>query len=144
LVEVELEPDLPGACLGLEATDARGYELAQRHLAQLERERTCVDLRELEEVVDQRSERLGLLVQGGEVVLGRGQPVLDRLQHRLDRRERRTQVMTRPGDELAARIEEPLDAGRHLVERLAELSELPGAGRGCTRGEVTRGEARGR
>ena len=51
-----------------------------------------------------------------QVVLRPDQPVLDRLEHRLDRGERRAQVVARPGDELAARVEELLHAAGHLVE----------------------------
>ena len=60
----------------------------------------------------------------GRYSVGVGEAVLDRLEHRLHRGERRAQVVARPGDELAACVEEPLDARRHRVERRAELGEL--------------------
>ncbi len=50
--------------------------------------------------------------------------------------------MTRPGDELAPRVEQLLDRPRHLVERGAHLAQLARAAAGHAGGEVARGELR--
>ena len=103
----------------------------KRRLLELEGESAGVDSSELEQVVDERAERPHLLAQRRQVPLRIGKPVLERLEHRLHVRERRPQVVARPGDELAARVEEPLDVGGHLVEARGELGQL---GRAVLRG----------
>ncbi len=75
--------------------------------------------------------------------LGIGEPVVDRLDHRLHRGERGAQVVARPRDELAARLEQPLDRVGHRVERVGDLDDLGRAALGGPRGEVARRE-RGR
>ena len=87
-------------------------ERRDRHLLQLERERAGVDPRQLEQVVDERRERPHLLAQRRQVVVGGREAVLDRLEHRLHRGDRRAQVVARPGDELAPRVEELLERSR--------------------------------
>ena len=104
-----------------------GRAPASSRLAQLERERAAVDPGELEEVVDERRERANLVAQRGQVVVGIGEPVLDRLEHRLHVRERGAQVVARPRDQLAARVEEALEARGHLVERARERAQLGGS-----------------
>ena len=79
---------------------------------QLERQRAGVDARELEEVVDEQRQAAHLLAERREVLGGLGEAVLERLEHRLHVRERRPQVVARPGDELAARVEELLERSR--------------------------------
>ena len=108
VVDARLHADLPRASLGLEASDARLDEAGELGVAQLERRGACVDPRELEEVVHEAGEDPHLLVHRGQVALGPGDPILDRLQHRLQRRDRRAQVVTRPRDELAASVEDPV------------------------------------
>ena len=71
-----------------------------------------VDARELEEVVDEQREHAHLLAQDRQVLLGVAEPVLERLEHRLHVRERRPEVVARPGDELAPRVEQPLEVRR--------------------------------
>jgi hypothetical protein len=51
--------------------------------------------------------------------------------------------VTRPGDELPARVEELFDTGCHLIERRRQLGELHGAVLGRAGGEVASGD-RGR
>ncbi len=48
--------------------------------------------------------------------------------------------MARPRDELPPRVEEPLDAVGHLVERLAEVGELARSRDGRASGEVAGGK----
>ena len=60
----------------------------------------------------------------GRYSAGVGEAVLDRFDHCAQRRNRCTQVVARPGDELAARVEEALDARGHLVEGGTELEQL--------------------
>ena len=124
LVELALEVNLPRPRFGLETAHAVGDERWQLRLAQLERERARVDSSELEQIVDQRRERPCLLAQRRQVLVDRGEAVLDRFEHRLDRRHRRAQIVTGPGDELTARVEQRLDVPSHRVESLADVREL--------------------
>ena len=59
-----------------------------------------------------------------EVLLGLAEAVLERLEHRLHVRERRSEVVARPGDELAACVEEASEVLAHLVEGGGELGDL--------------------
>ena len=52
--------------------------------------------------------------------------------------------MARPRDELPPRVEQALDVVGHRVEGGAELAQLLRAALGGARGEVTRGDPRGR
>ena len=84
---------------------------------ELERQCAGVDPRQLEQVLDEKRQAVYLVAERREVVGGLGEPVLERLEHRLHVRERGPQVVARPRDELAARVEELLEVRRHLVER---------------------------
>ena len=83
-----------------------------------------------------------LILQRREVLLRRGETVLDRLEHRRDRGDGRPQVVARGGDELAPSVEEAFEAAGHRVERPAQLGELTRASLGCARAEVAGGERR--
>ena len=95
-----------------------------RPFAQLDRERSGVDLRQLEHVVDEKRQRAHLLVQRGDVVVRCDEPVLGRFEHGPHVRERCAKIVAGPGDELPARVEQPLDVAGHLVERRRELCDL--------------------
>ena len=112
LVDVGAQRDAAGLGLRLEQPQRRGNERRDRHAPQLERERAGVDPGQLEQVVDEHRERPHLVAQRRQVVLGRHEPVLDRLEHRLQRGDRSAQVVARPGDELAPRVEELLERRR--------------------------------
>ena len=73
-------------------------------------------------------------------MLGLGEPVLDRLEHRLHVRERRAQIVARPGDQLAPRVEEPLERRPPCVEGTCELGDLRRAVLGGACGQVAAGE----
>src|SRR5207248_11607952 len=122
---------------------ARRDELAEVGLAQLEGERARVDPCKLEEVVDEERQGLELLADRRQVLVRGGEAVLERLDHRPQRGERSPQVVARPGDELAARVEELLDARGHLVEGSAQLEELARPGLGGARAEVAAREPSG-
>ena len=87
---------------------------------------------------------LHLLAQDGKRRLGLDEPVLERLEHRLHVRERGAQVVARPGDELAACVEELLEARRHLVERAGEVGHLGRPRLRSADGEIAMGEPRRR
>ena len=89
-------------------------------------------------------EHVRLRSQRGNVLLGLAEAVLEGLEHRLDVGQRRAQVVARPGDELPASVEEPLQARAHLVERPGEIGDF---GRAVLRGlrvEVSASELRER
>ena len=109
---------------------------ATRKPVQLERERACVDSSELEDIVDEQGQRLYLLPEHGDVLVRGGEAVLDCLEHRLHVRERCPQVVARPRDELATRVEEPTEVVSHLVERRREVGDL---GRAAARARAPRG-----
>ena len=111
--------------LGLQAADAALDHRMQRRLA-VHRHDARVELGQLEQIVDQHRHRPHLPVDGRQVLLGRRQAVVHRLEHRLHRGQRRPQVVAGPGDQLAARVEQPLQARRHLVDRARQLVELGG------------------
>ncbi len=133
---VGAEDDSAGARLRLDAAQAGGHDRAELGAPELKRERAAVDPRQLEQVVDEAGQRAYLLVERRQVVLGPGKAVVDRLEHCLHVRERRAQVVARPGDELPPRLEQPLQALRHLVERVRERAVLGGAALGDADGEV--------
>ncbi len=108
----------------------------------LERERSGVDARELEEVVDEQPQPPRLVAERPEVLLRLRKTVVDRLEHRGDGRHGGAEVVARRGDELASGVEEALEARRHLVEGPPQLRELARAGVGRTCPEVTRGDVR--
>ena len=66
----------------------------------------------------------------GRYSVGLDQAVLGRFDQRPQRRERRAEVVTRPGHELAPRVEELLDRGGHRVERRRERAQLTAPSRG--------------
>jgi hypothetical protein len=144
VLEPALDPDVAGAGLGLEAADARLDERADGDLLQLVLDRARVDARELEEVVDEQREPARLLVQRRKVLGRLRQPVLDRLEHGRHRGDRRAQVVARGRDELAARVEQALEALGHRVERAAQLCELARAALGGPNREVAARERGGR
>ena len=137
------EADVASASLRVERPQAGRDELAEAGVAQLEREHARVDPRELEEILHEEREGLELLSDRGQILVRRGEPVLERLDHRAERSERRPEVVAGPGDELPASVEEPLDARRHLVEGSAELEELARAGLGRAGSELAAGEPGG-
>jgi hypothetical protein len=128
--------DTARVSVGFETPEAGFDDARQRSRAQLDSERTGVDSRQFEEIVDEPSEILDLLSDCGEVMLGRSQPIFDRLEHRLDRGERRTEVVTCPGHQLPACVEETLEVASHLVEGRGKLGEFGGAYPGGTCTEV--------
>ena len=136
VADAGLERHLTRARLGLDAAQAGVDEAGQLGVAQLEGQRAAVDPRQLEEVVGQRRERFDLLPERGNVLGRLREPILDRFEHRLHVRERRPQVVARPGDELPARVEESLEAGRHLVESTGEGAQLGRPGLVCPRAEL--------
>ena len=69
LVELTLEANLPRPRFGLQAAHAVGDELWQLRLTELEREGARVDACELEQVVDQHSQRARLLAQRRQVLV---------------------------------------------------------------------------
>jgi hypothetical protein len=87
-----LQPDATRLCLRLEHAQARLDERVRLCLAQLDRERSRVDLRQLEQVVDEHAQRAHLLAQRPEVAVRIPDPVLERLDRRLPRGERCPQV----------------------------------------------------
>ena len=87
VVEARLESHVSRPRFRLEPAQARLDEAGKLRLADLEREHACIDTRQLEEIVDEPAERAHLLAHGGQVALGLGQPVLDRLEHGLQGRE---------------------------------------------------------
>ena len=97
-----LERDPAGARLRRERLDRGLDQRSDRHAVGLERGVVRVDLRELEQVVDQHAERVHLLPHRGQVVLGLDDPVLDRLEHRLERGDGGPQVVARPRARAAA------------------------------------------
>ena len=113
---------------------------SRRHLPQLERERAGVDPGQLEEVVDELAQVADLVVHAGQVLVGRREAVLERLDHRLQGGEGRAQVVARVGDELAPGVEEPLELARHLVEGGPQLGELGGPVLRRARAQVAGGE----
>ena len=135
-----IETDVPPTCFCLEAANARIDEPAERSVRQFEREHAGVDAREFEEVVDERAEPSRLLRQGLDVLVRGRDPVLDGLDHRPDRRKRRAQIVTCPGNELAAGVEQILKLRRHRVEGGAELGDFRWSLFGRSRGEVAAGE----
>ena len=104
-----LEPNAARGCLGCEATEAALDHRPERRFPQFERERAGLDLRELEEIVDELGEDAHLLTQRRKVVLRLGEAVFERLEHRLHAGEGRAEIVARPGDELASRVEDPLE-----------------------------------
>ena len=80
-------------------------------------------------------ERPDLVGERRHVLVGLGEPVVDRLDHRLHRGERRAQVVARPRDQLAARLEQPLDRVGHRVERVGHLGDLGRPARSDARDE---------
>ena len=63
------------------------------------------------------SERMSyLLAEDRDILAGVAETVLERLEHRLHVGERRAQVVARPGDQLAPRVEEATEICAHLVE----------------------------
>ena len=64
----------------------------------------------------EQGEPADLFADRREVLVGCRQSVLDRLEHRLNRCDGGSEVVARPGDELAAGVEDVLDVRRHLVE----------------------------
>ena len=139
-----LELDPAGARLGRERLDAGLDERADRHAVGLERGVVRVDLRELEQVVDEHAERVDLLPHRGQVVLGLDDPVLDRLEHRLERGDRGPQVVARPRHELSPGVEQLLEPRGHLVERGRDLRELRRPALADPRGEVAARDPRRR
>ena len=83
---------------------------------------------QLEQVVDERGEVVGLLAEPAVVAVDGlrvvDDAVLERLGHRPDAGERRAQVVRDPGDELAARRLERAFAPLGLVEAALHLGEL--------------------
>ena len=130
VLQVALETHLPRPRLRLEAAHAGGHEHRHLRVLQLELERAGVDARELEQVVHEHRERTRLLAQSRQVLLGGGETILHRFEHRLDGRHGRAQVVAGPGDELAPRVEQLLEVGCHRVEGLGEVRELAGRIRG--------------
>ena len=145
---VPVEPRLEGHALrlGLRLEPAQAGLDERRYggVLRLDRERAGVDSGELEEVVDERSERLHLLPHRGQVAIGLGDPVLDRLEHRLERCKRRAQVVARPRDELPPGVEELVEVDGHLVEGARELVQLGGPLLGRPRAQVPAGDGRRR
>jgi hypothetical protein len=82
--------------------------------------------------------------QRRQVVLRLGQPVLERLEHGLHRGERRAEIVARPRDELAPRVEQALDVLRHLVEGSRNLSDLGGPLEGRPHAQLAARQGRGR
>jgi hypothetical protein len=107
--------------LGLEAAQRGLHEPGKGSLPELERERAGVDSRELEEVVDEETQRAHLFAQGRQVAVGWGEAVLEGLQHRLHRGQRGSEVVARP---------------RHKLP--AERGSLTGALSGSQSGRATR------
>jgi hypothetical protein len=77
-------------------------------------------------------------------VIRSGESILDGLEHGLHRRQRRTQVVARPGHQLATGVEELLHVPRHLVEGGPELGDLARPLVGSPRGEIAAGNVAGR
>ena len=113
---------------------------------QLERERAGVDPGELEEVVDeQRERRAPARASAGRYSSGLGEAVLERLEHRLHVRERRAQVVARPGDELAARVEEAARGSSAIsLNDAASSASSAGPASGARAVEVAARELAGR
>jgi hypothetical protein len=122
--------------MGPSRGDRVGGHLGEADRAAVELERAAVDTGELEQVVHQSGEPLGVAPDLGVVALHRlrlgHHPVVERLGHRPDGRQRAAQVVGDPGDELAAGgLQRPLapprllQAGRHLVQLGGELAHLP-------------------
>ena len=110
--------------------------VAQRRRAQLERRARRRRFARARRDRRRARERAHLLAERGQVLVGLGEPVLDRLEHRLHRRERRAEIVARPRDELPAGVEEPLEACRHLVERAARGRRARRAALGRARAQV--------
>ena len=94
----------------LEMTGATGRSV------QLECECPGVDARKLEEIVDEQRKDPHLLAEDRDILAGVAETVLERLEHRLHVGEWRAQVVARPGNELAPRVEEATEICTHLVE----------------------------
>src|SRR5581483_6386179 len=141
VLDPRLQLDAPRERLRLEAAQARVDERGERRLAELQRQCARVDPCELEQIVDERAQGVDLAAHRRDVVARLHESVLDGLEHRLQRRERRPQVVARPGDELAAGVEQLLDSLGHLVERRAELGELARAGLRRARRQLAAREA---
>ena len=124
VADLGVQPDAPQAGFGLDAPQRGEHRAGDGSLLELEAERSGVDLRELEEVVDHRRQRPCLLLERRQRLGRLHEAVLQRLQHRLDIGERGAEVVARPGDELPAGVEEPLEVDGHLVERRGEVVDL--------------------
>ena len=105
-------------------------DIAQRHGLEVEVQRTRLDPAELEEIVDEHGEAVGLPSHGGvvagDVVRVVDHAVLERLDHRPDAGQRRPQVVGDPRDQLASSgVHRPLP-GAGLVESFGGEPELVG------------------
>ena len=130
------QADSPYRRLGAEPDETALHDRGDRQLAQLEGQRAGLDPAELEEVVDELGEDAYLVSERGEVVRGLRETVLQRLEHRLHVREWRAEVVTGPGDELPAGVEDPRQGVAHLVEVARERRDLRGAVLRSAGGEV--------
>ena len=141
-VQPGLEPHVASLRVGSQGEDATRDQVPKRNVAELEREDAGVDSREVEQVLDEQRQDPKLLPDLRQVFARCREAVLERFDHRLQRGQRRPQVVARPGDELAPRVEEPLDVRPHLVEGRAHLEQLPRPGFESAGGQVSGCELR--
>jgi hypothetical protein len=104
------------------------HELGECDRLEAEAEGVGLDAAELEQVVDERGEAVGLALDRGQVPLDRlgvvHDPVVQGFDHGPDARQRGAQVVRHPGDELAPRPLDPLLPSPGLVEPLTHGLEL--------------------
>src|SRR6266853_1604781 len=98
--------------------------MVEPSVLQVDRQRSRVNPRQLEQVVDEPAQCVYPVAQQGQIPVEWHESVLERLQHRVDRGKRRPQIVGGPGDQLAPGVEELLNGRCHLVERATELSQL--------------------
>ena len=114
-------------------SDGVGHQLAQWHPLEGELQRVGLDAGQLEQVVDQAGQPVGLAdelaVVARDLAGSYDHPVVERLDHGPDARDRRAQVVAHPGHQLAAAaLERPLPLGHG--RRPGRRARSSSAGRG--------------